>query len=434
MREMYIERRKRIMDAIGSGVIILFNAPEQTRSRDTQHRYRHDSNFYYLSGFPEPDSIMLLVAGTNSKTILFCREKNPELELWDGIRTGPKKAAEIHGFDEAYPINQFHKKLPKIIKNKKVFFDMGTHNIWDETIMNAVRAIHAKSKRENDAPDSICDIKDVIYEMRLIKDSHELNIMRRAAEISSNAHKRAMLYARAGLYEYQVEAEILHEFNKHGCQAPAYTSVVASGKNSCILHYIENNDQLKNGELLLIDAGCELESYASDITRTFPIGKHYSPPQKDIYELVLCAQIAAIDCISEGVSYEQPHLTAIRTLSQGFIDLGLCKGSVDSIIENKDYLDFYMHGTGHWLGMDVHDVGAYKIKNKSRKFKNGMVLTVEPGCYIRPKKETPEHFWNIGVRIEDDIVVSPTGPEVITSNTPKTITEIEDMRKIAHEI
>ncbi len=434
MNETHVSRRQELMNAIGSGVAILKNAAEQTRVSDTTHRYRHDSNFFYISGFVEPDSIIVLVGGKKPKTILFCREKNMERELWEGSRFGPKKAKNQFHFDFAYPIAEFIKRLPELIKQRNVFFEIGADPAWDTTILNTIRSLNDSGRRGRIAPDAIFDIRTILHEMRVKKDSHEIEIMREAAKISSAAHKIVMESAKSGMWEYQVEAQLLYEFHLKGAPSPAYTSVVASGKNACVLHYIENNCQLREGELLLIDAGCELHGYASDITRTFPIGKTFAGPQKEIYELVLDAQSQAINNISEGKTYNEPHEATIKTLSEGFIHLGLCKGPVDAVIEKEEYLKFYMHGTGHWLGMDVHDVGSYKFDDKWRKFEKGMVLTVEPGCYIRPGKSVPKHFWNIGIRIEDDVIVKENGCEVIMSDTPKTISDIEALRKKAYDL
>ncbi len=432
MTEIYINRRKKLIKKIGNGLALIRNAPERIRSRDTQYRYRHDSNFYYLSGFTEPESIIFLVGGNKPKSILFCREKNAELELWDGFRIGPELAKDEFLFDEAYPISQLKKRLPDLINKENMFWELGADAQWDNTLISAIESLKQNSRRSNQLSVGIFDIRNIIHEMRLVKDKSELEVMRRAADVSAKTHKLIMQTIKPGMWEFEVEAKILYEFHKNRSKAAAYTSVVAGGKNACILHYIDNNSELKDGDLLLIDAGCELDGYASDITRTFPISERFTTPQKDIYELVLRAQLAAIDCISAGRHYNEPHDAAIKVLSQGFIDLGLCKGSVDSVIENQEYMKFYMHGTGHWLGMDVHDVGAYKKQNKWIKFIPGMVLTVEPGCYIRPENNIPEHYWNIGIRIEDDVVVKSDGCEIITSKTPKEPEEIEALRKTAH--
>jgi Xaa-Pro aminopeptidase len=306
-----------------------------------------------------------------------------------------------------------------------MFCDVGDNGDWDARLIQWLNAVRAQVRTGISAPSEIRDIRKLLDEMRLIKDAHELDIMRRAARISANAHRRAMRHARPGLHEYNIEAELLHEFRSHGAQAPAYTPIVAGGPNACVLHYVANAAPLKDGELLLIDAGCELDGYASDITRTFPVNGRFSGPQRDVYELVLAAQAAAIAKVSPGNAWQDPHDAAVRVLAQGFVDLGLLQGSVDGLIESGDFRRFYMHRTGHWLGMDVHDCGEYKREGRWRALAPGMVLTVEPGCYIRPGEDVPEQFWNIGVRIEDDAAVTTDGCEILTSQAPKTIADIE---------
>ncbi len=434
MNATFLKRRKNLSQAIGEGVIILKNAPEKVRSNDTLYRYRHDSNFFYLTGFSEPESIAIIVGGDHHKSVLFCRDKIEEKEIWDGVRMGPEMAKDKFLFDETYSVLEFENLLPKFIKNKRVFYDLGYSKTWDETIFNAIRSLNSSSRRQNIIPPSINDIKPIIHEMRLIKDENELNIMRKAARISSSAHTRLMQTVQSGMWEFQLEAQLLYDFHMNGSVGPAYTSVVASGKNACTLHYINNDIQLKKGDLVLVDAGCEFLGYASDITRTFPVGNKFSTPQRDIYQLVLDAQLKAIKAVKPGGLYSDPHNVAIEVLSKGFVDLGLLKGPWDKVIEKQEYLQFYMHGTGHWLGMDVHDVGNYKSGEKWKKFKKGMVLTIEPGCYIRPNSKVPKCFWNLGVRIEDNVVIQEKKIEVITKKTPKKIDEIEELRKLANDI
>jgi len=310
-----------------------------------------------------------------------------------------------------------------------LYYPVGANMAWDRRILKLRNAVSAKVRSGVGAPDELRDVRTPIKEMRLIKDKHEIDIMRRAAAISTEAHKRAMRFTRPDIYEYEVEAELLHEFCGHGARHPAYTSIVAGGANACTLHYVGNNAKLKDGDLLLIDAGCELEGYASDITRTFPINGKFSAAQKDVYEIVLAAQAAAISAAKPGKTWNAPHDAALRLLSQGFIDLKLCKGSVDKVLEKEDYKKFYMHRTGHWLGMDVHDVGDYKIEDKWRKLESGMVLTVEPGCYIRPADNVPMKLWNIGIRIEDDVLITAKGNEVLTNAAPKTVAAIEELMR-----
>ncbi|MCR4303549.1 MAG: Xaa-Pro aminopeptidase [Gallionella sp.] len=433
----YAQRRARLLEKMQHGIAVVPTAPEIARNGDSHYSYRHDSNFYYLSGFTEPEAVLVLIAGVSPKAMLFCREKNPEREIWDGHRYGPDAAREQFGFDAAYPIAQLDEKLAELMGNQPaLFYPLGHDAAWDERILKLRSAVRAKVRSGIRAPDEIRDIRALLNEMRLIKDTHELDIMRRAAAISTSAHRRAMQFTRPGLFEYQVEAELLHEFCSHGARHTAYTSIVASGANACVLHYVGNDARLKGGDLLLIDAGCELGSYASDITRTFPVNGKFSAAQKDVYEIVLAAQAAAIGAARPGNAWDAPHNAALRVLAQGFIDLKLCSGSVDAVLENESYKRFYMHRTGHWLGMDVHDVGDYKTggsanKNESdwRPLQPGMVLTVEPGCYIRPADDVPKALWNIGIRIEDDVAITATGNEVLTEAAPKTVAAIEELMK-----
>jgi Xaa-Pro aminopeptidase len=424
---IYAERRKRLQTQMQQGIAIIPTAPEVARNADAHYDYRHDSHFYYLTGFTEPEAVLVLVAGDQMQTILFCREKNAEREVWDGFRYGPDAASEKFGFDAAYPISQLDEKLGELMGNQpSLFYPLGADAIWDARIIKLREAVKAKARTGIRAPAEIRDVREPINEMRLFMDAHEQDIMRRAARISGGAHRRAMRFTRPGHFEYEVEAELLHEFCRHGARHPAYTSIVAGGANACTLHYVGNNARLNEGDLLLIDAGCELEGYASDITRTFPVSGRFSAAQKDVYEVVLAAQTAAIAAAKPDMPWNAPHEAALRVLSQGFIDLRLCQGSVESVLESESYKQFYMHRTGHWLGMDVHDVGEYKLGERWRPLQPGMVLTVEPGCYIRPSESVPRALWNIGIRIEDDVLITARGNEVITQDTPKTINEIEE--------
>lgn len=429
--EHHIARRKAMAAQMQNGVAIVPTAPERLRNRDAHYPYRFDSYFYYLTGFKEPEAVLVIVVGSDKDTvrhILFCRDKDMEREIWDGFRYGPDLAKETFGFDETYPIAKLDEMLPDLLTDKTaVYSALGNDAAWDSRIADWINQVRGQSRSGVIAPTEIRDYRTVLDEMRLFKDESELQIMRRAADISVQAHRRAMQITQPEKYEYEIEAELLYTFHRLGAQAPAYTSIVAGGENACILHYIENNARLKSGDLLLIDAGCELDGYASDITRTFPVNSRFSPAQKDIYQLVLSAQQAAIDKVKPGNTWNDPHQAALRVLSQGFIDFGLCQGSVDSVLESEDYKRFYMHRTGHWLGMDVHDVGDYKQDGKWRELRPGMTLTVEPGCYIRPAENVPKHFWDIGVRIEDDVLVKPDGNELLTAAAPKTVTEIEEL-------
>jgi Xaa-Pro aminopeptidase len=423
---LYRGRRQRLAEQMGRGVAVLSTAPERLRNRDAHYPFRFDSYFYYLTGFDEPEAVLVLIAGDEVRSLLFCRDKHEEREIWDGLRYGPEAAREAFGFDEAHSNTKLDEMLPKLLADQPAMFcDVGDNGDWDARLIQWLNAVRAQVRTGISAPSEIRDIRKLLDEMRLIKDAHELDIMRRAARISANAHRRAMRHARPGLHEYNIEAELLHEFRSHGAQAPAYTPIVAGGANACVLHYVANAAPLKDGELLLIDAGCELDGYASDITRTFPVNGRFSGPQRDVYELVLAAQAAAIAKVSPGNAWQDPHDAAVRVLAQGFVDLGLLQGSVDGLIESGDFRRFYMHRTGHWLGMDVHDCGEYKREGRWRALAPGMVLTVEPGCYIRPGEDVPEQFWNIGVRIEDDAAVTTDGCEILTSQAPKTIADIE---------
>ncbi len=427
---LYAERRQHLLSKMQHGIAIIPAAPEVTRNADTQYDYRHDSNLYYLTGFNEPEAVLVLTAGEQPSSILFCREKNPEREIWDGFRHGPEMAREKFGFDACHAIAQLDAKLGELLANQPVlFYPVGASRDWDTRLLALRESVKARSRSGIRAPGEIRDVRELVNEMRIFKDRHEQEVMRRAAAISAQAHHRAMRFTRPGQFEYQVEAELLHEFCRHGARHPAYTSIVAGGANACTLHYVGNNARLNDGDLLLIDAGCELGGYASDITRTFPINGRYSPAQKDAYEIVLAAQQAAIAAAAPGMSWNAPHEAALRTLAQGFIDLKLCRGTAESVLEDESYKQFYMHRTSHWLGMDVHDVGEYKTGTQWRALQPGMTLTIEPGCYIRPGDHVPRELWNIGIRIEDDILITASGNEVLSGTAPKTVSEIEEIMR-----
>jgi len=430
-------RRERLLAHItaqGGGIAILPTAPEYARNRDTHYPFRFDSYFHYLTGFGEPEAVVVLIAGDSPKTILFCREKNEEREIWDGYRHGPDATREQFGFDEAWTIGDLDQRLPELMANQPALWcSLGHDSDWDARILRALNAVRANARAGAVPPHAIRDVRAELDEMRILKDDTELAIMRRAAEISGAAHRRAMATTRAGRYEYEIEAELIHHFRRAGSQAPAYPSIVASGPNACVLHYVENDRLMADGDLLLIDAGCELDGYASDITRTFPVSGRFSAAQRDIYELVLAAQAAAKDVIRPGAHWNAPHEAAVKVLARGLLDLKLLTGTVDEVIEQGHYRRFYMHRTGHWLGRDVHDAGEYKCAGDWRPLEPGMVLTVEPGCYIRPAADVPEAFWNIGVRIEDDAVVTATGCEFITDAAPRTVAEIESVMREARD-
>jgi len=424
-------RRHQLIKAMGDGIAIIPTSPELIRNRDSHYPYRFDSYFYYLTGFKEPEALLVLVAGEDSKSILFCRDKDIEREIWDGFRYGPDAAKHEFGFDQAYSFNALDELMPKLLANQpKLFYSLGADVAWDARVTSWLNQVKAQARSGVSAPDGVVDVRKLVDEMRLYKSSYELDIMRQSAKIASRAHARAMQYVRGGQMEYEVEAEFLHEFYRSGAQAPAYTSIVAGGANACTLHYNANNGVLKDGDLLLIDAGCELDGYASDITRTFPVSGKFSAAQRDVYDVVLAAQAAAIAQVTVRNHWNSPHEAALDVLVQGFIDMKLCQGSKDAVLESGAYRQFYMHRTGHWLGLDVHDAGEYKDKvGDWRKLESGMTLTVEPGCYIRPADNVPEHFWNIGIRIEDDVLVTDGICEVLTVDAPKSIADIEALMR-----
>jgi Xaa-Pro aminopeptidase len=424
--KQFRKRRARLAKNLGNGIVVLPTAPERSRNADTHYDYRWDSGFYYLTGFREPEAVLVMVLGEAPRAILFCREKNLEREIWDGFRHGPELAREHFAFDEAYPYAELDTRVQDLLANQEILHTpVGADAAWDLRVAGWLNSVRAKVRTGVSAPDQIRDVRAAVNDMRLFKDDHELAVMRRAAQISSGAHARAMRFATPGMREYQVEAELMHEFLRNGARSAAYGSIVAAGANACVLHYRENSAELRKGELMLIDAGCELDSYASDITRTFPIAGRFSPVQRDVYELVLASQEAAIKAVKPGADFIDYHDAATRVLVQGLIDFKLCKGSVDQVLEDNSYKQFYMHRTGHWLGLDVHDAGDYMQKGKWRKLKAGMVLTVEPGCYIRPADNVPKAFWNIGVRIEDDVLVTAKGREILSADCPKTVKDVE---------
>ena len=429
-KQEFSARRQKLLAQMGEGVAVIPTAPEAIRNRDSHYPYRFDSYFYYLTGFKEPESVLILIAGKQPKSILFCRNKDTEREIWDGFRYGADAAKSEFGFDETYSISQLDEIAPKLLANQtKLFFSLGADTAWDARVTGWLNSVKNQAGTGVSAPEEIIDIRKLVDEMRLFKSPYELDLMRSSANIAAGAHNRAMQFIKPNMHEYEIEAEFLHEFYRKGAQAPAYTSIVAGGANACTLHYNANNAQLNNGELLLIDAGCELDGYASDITRTFPINGKFSAPQKDLYELVLSAQAAAIAETKTGKHWNAPHEAALDVLVDGFIHYGLCKGTKAEILETGAYRQFYMHRTGHWLGLDVHDAGEYKVAGEWRALQANMVLTVEPGCYVRPADNVPEHFWNIGIRIEDDVLVTKTGNEILTINAPKTVVDIESAMK-----
>jgi Xaa-Pro aminopeptidase len=425
----YASRRRDLMAMMqGNSIAVVAAAPEKIRSNDTHYPYKQCTNLSYLSGFPEPESVMLLIPGRQQgEVVFFCRDKDPLRETWDGYREGPAGAVQNFGADDAFPIDDIDDILPGMLEGKdRVYYAIGKDAEFDKHLMTWVNDV--REKRGNDAvpPGEFIDLDHLVNEMRLIKSAAEIKLMRQAGEISARAHRRAMQLSRPGLYEYQLQAEIEHEFMASGAVGPAYTSIVGGGKNGCVLHYIENRDRLRANDLVLIDAGCEYQNYAADITRTFPVNGKFSREQAAIYDIVLAAQAAAIELIAPGLEYNLANDVTVRVITQGLIDLSILAGDIDELIEQGAHRDFYMHNAGHWLGMDVHDVGDYKIDNHWREYEPGMVLTVEPGIYISPDNTNVDKKWRgIAVRIEDNVLVTKTGCENLTSGVPSARDEIE---------
>jgi Xaa-Pro aminopeptidase len=429
-RTVFAPRRARLAAGMAAGVAVVPTAPERLRNRDAHYPYRYDSYFYHLSGFAEPGAVLVQFAGASPRSVLFCRDKDIERETWEGFRYGPAAARELFGFDECFSLSELDTRMPQLLADQPALYcHLGDDAQWDARVLGWLNEVRAQARSGVTAPAAIHDLRGLLDEMRVFKDAHELAAMRRAAAISTAAHARAMRAAKGARHEYEIEAELLHEFRRGGAQAPAYTPIVAAGANACVLHYVANDAPLRPGDLLLIDAGCEFDGYASDITRTFPVNGRYSAAQREVYELVLAAQAAAIAATRPGVRWDEPHEAAVRVLAQGMIDFGLCRGSLDAVLENGDYRRFYMHRTGHWLGLDVHDAGEYKRDGQWRTLAPGMVLTVEPGCYIRPGEGVPAHFENIGIRIEDDVLVTAGGCENLTAAAPKSVADIEALMR-----
>jgi len=433
-KKEFAKHRQQLMDMMGeNSIAVLPNALVSTRNRDVDYPYRGDSSFYYLSGFEEPESVIVIVPGRpQGEYILFCRERDLSKEIWDGYRAGQEGAVELYGADDSYPISDLDDILPGLLEEKdKVYYTMGSVPSFDQRIVGWLNHLRKASRQGKHSPTEIVELEHCLNELRLFKSSAEIKAMRKAADISVQAHIRAMQFTKVGQWEYQIEAEIIHEFMKNDCRSPAYPSIVGGGENGCILHYVENNHRLKNNELLLIDAGAEYKYYAADITRTFPINGKFTPAQKALYQLVLDAQKAAIAEVKPGNHWNQPHEAAVRVLTAGLLELGLIKGELETAITDELYREFYMHRTGHWLGMDVHDVGDYKIGGEWRILEPGMVLTVEPGLYIRDPKHIAKKWHFIGIRIEDDVLVTKTGHDVLTKGAPKEVDEIEALMAAA---
>lgn len=429
-RREFQRRRKRLMDMMGhESVAIIPTAPVFVRNRDVEFPFRPDSDFYYLTGYPEPEAVAVLVPDRHhGEYVLFCRERDEKMEIWNGRRAGLEGACEIYSANDAFPIDDMDEILPGLLEDRaRIYYTMGNNAVFDQRVLGWVNQVRKRVRTGVNAPDEFVSLNHLLHEMRLFKSRQEISIMRKAAKIAASAHKRAMRTCRPGMMEYQIEAELQHEFMRLGSRSPAYPSIVGGGENSCILHYTENSGELHDGDVLLIDAGAEYENYASDISRTFPVNGRFSREQRQVYELVLEANLAAIAKVRPGNHWNEPHDTAVHILTEGLLALGILKGKLNTLIKNEAYKKYFMHRTGHWIGMDVHDVGDYKLDGEWRAFAPGMVTTIEPGLYFQPHQGLAAKWWNIGVRIEDDVLVTGGGNEVFTRDVPKTVDEIEEL-------
>ena len=427
-REIKLRRKELMAQMEPNSIALLAAAPPRVRNSDAEYLYRQNSDFHYLTGFTEAQALLALIPGRKQgEVVLFCQEKDKAKELWHGTLMGPDVARQELEIDDAFPVDDMDDILPGLIEGRdRVYYSMGKDDRFDDQVMNWVKVIRSKAKMGAHPPGEFLMLDHLLHELRLIKSTGEIKLMQQAAKISAEGHKRAMAYCRPGIKEYELEAELLYAFTRNGSRAPAYTSIVATGDNACILHYIENNAEVKSGDLVLIDAGCEYEHYASDITRTFPANGKFSPEQKAIYNIVLKAQLAAIEAIRPGVPWDEPHNISVKIITQGLVRLGILKGRPSQLIKSEAYKDFYMHRIGHWIGMDVHDVGDYKIDDDWRLLEPGMVTTVEPGIYISPSnRKVPKKWRGIGVRIEDDVLITKNGNKVLSAGIPKTVQEIE---------
>jgi Xaa-Pro aminopeptidase len=433
-QDEFERRRTQLMRLIGQdGIAILPAAPVRQRNNDVDYNYRQDSDFYYLTGLSEPEAVAVLIPGrTAAQYILFLRDRDPQREVWDGKRAGPAGAVEQFGADDAFPIDDIDDILPGLMeKRARVFYTMGLNQEFDHHVVSWVNTLRGQARTGTRPPQEFVSLDHVLHDMRLFKSRAEVSLMRRSGEIAAGAHVRAMRFCQPGRMEYEVMAELLHEFNRHGADI-SYHPIVGAGPNSCVLHYRDNNARMNDGDLLLVDAGCEFGYYASDITRTYPVGGRYTGAQRAVYEVVLEAQHAAIAKVKPGNHWNEPHDAAVRAITLGLKRIGLLKGSLTNLIRTGAYRTFFMHRTGHWLGMDVHDVGDYKVGDEWRVFEPGMVLTVEPGVYIPAgSRGVPKKFWNVGVRIEDDVVVTRNGCDVLTGGVPKEPDQIEALMAAA---
>jgi Xaa-Pro aminopeptidase len=428
-KSQFAQRRKQLMRMIGhDGIAILPGAPVKMRSRDAEYRYRQDSDFYYLTGFAEPDSVCVLAPGRdNGQFVLFCRDRDREKELWNGSRQGPEGAISNYGADDAFPIDDLDDILPGILETRsRLYYAMGANPEFDRRISEWVKSLRAREAAGVYPPQEFVALDHLLHDMRLYKSRAELSAMRRSAKIAVAAHARAIAAVRPGAYEYEIEAEFVHEFRRQDAVV-SYSPIVGGGANTCTLHYVDNNARLKDGDLLLIDAGCEWDYYASDITRTLPVNGRFSAEQRAVYEIVLEAQLAAIERTCQGNHWNDPHDAAVRIITRGLKKLGLLQGTVPKLMRDGAYREFFMHRTGHWLGMDVHDVGDYRIDDEWRLLEPGMVTTVEPGIYISANSNAPARWRNIGIRVEDDVAVTADGPEVLSRGLPKDPDEIEKL-------
>jgi Xaa-Pro aminopeptidase len=426
-RNEFARRRKTLMRMVGEdGIAIMPSAPVRTRSRDVEYRFRQDSDFYYLTGFGEPDSVAILAPGRdNGEYVLFCRERDKNKEQWDGSRAGPDGAIEQYGADDAFPIDDIDDILPGILETRgRVYYTMGAYSDFDHRLTEWVKSLKNRESSGVHTPHEFVALDHVLHDMRLYKSRAEISAMRKAARIAVKAHARAMQQIRPGMYEYEVEAEYIHEFRRHDATI-SYAPIVGAGANACTLHYIDNRAELRDGDLVLIDAGCEFDYYASDVTRTMPVNGRFTPEQRAIYEIVLEAQLAAIDKTVKGNHWNDPHDAAVRIITKGLKKAGLLDGTLPRLIKDQAYREFFMHRTGHWLGMDVHDVGDYKVGDEWRLLEPGMVTTVEPGIYIPASRKVPARFRNIGVRIEDDVAVTSKGPDVLSKGLAKEPDDVE---------
>ena len=425
----YSRRRAALIEGLQpGGIALLAAAPERVRSRDVHHAYRQDSDFFYLTGFAESRALLALVPGREEgEVVLFCQPKDPQKELWEGKLLGPEAAVESLGVDQAYPVGEIDKIVPELMAGReRIHYRIGLDADFDEKVMGWVRGAREQARHGGPAPGQFLLLDDLLHEMRLFKSEEEIRLMEEAARISAEGHRRIMQYCRPGIYEYELEAELLHTFLHHGSRAAAYGSIVGAGANACVLHYVSNDARVEDGDLVLVDAGCEYRYYAADITRTFPANGRFSAEQREIYQIVLQAQAAAIEAVQPGASCDAPQQAAVAAIVDGLLQLGLLTGTADEIIETEAYKPFYMHRVGHWLGIDVHDVGSYKDGDDWRPFEPGMVTTIEPGIYIAPDFEDVAPRWRgIGVRIEDDVLVTSSGNRILSEGVPRGMEEIE---------